>query len=594
LAALLVGLLLWSETQRWRPFYSVGDEATHIRYMVQIEHGEPLHWRWAYSDLQRGAQYGWWRLAGSGPGSLGRLGLLIFAAELLLLGLVARRWMGPDAAAWALLADLACADTWLRARSVLTFEWLPAELLLLAWLSGKVRSRMAAVAWAAAAALLALDYEATLLALPGLVAVCLAQEEGFRRRWAWVLGGLGAALALCFRLQQRPLAEYAGTRQTNSLGLGAGALLGHWGRNLAQLLVGGDPIPYFSVQHWPAFALWALPLLMLGAWQAWLGGRRTWLFWAALVVLVGQFDRGQFGVPAHRLAGAWPALCLLAGLGGAWLQGRMSPGRARGLLLALLALGAAAEADAYFRHMAAYGSREWGRSRNMAAAAQILAAAPAGVAVDCALLEARYPDLAFHVQPRRGDGHESWVLLPPEYRLLAPGMGEALAVRTGANDEPVLLLKARGAAAARFDRVEADLRPLFPLSPEAGPALVKERAWLARGGHDDWARWLLLSQDLRHSADLGVALDPQAWDSLRLHPPLTPAPWVELGRVLLPLDPGRGLRAFDKALEIDPLYAPAFLNKAAALENLGQPAAAEAQRQLNLQAQAQGAWTVGE
>jgi hypothetical protein len=599
LAAVLVALslvaaLLWAETQRWRPYYSAGDESAEARVLVNAQAGQPLQWAWAQGGLRRGTQLAWLRLAGAGPGRMADLSVLAFGLELVLLAAVAARWIGSSGAAWAVLADLCCADSWMRARSIMAFSWLPAELLLLAWLSGKVRSRTAAAAWGAAAAALTLDWEGFSLALPGLLAVCLTQEPGLRRRWAWASGSLASVLGCILLTQSRPWSDYLAVRHAVSLGGGGAFVLGRWGRNLWQLLAGGEPVSYFSVQHWPAFALWALPLAGLGAWLAWRSGRWAWLLWAALVLGLGEFDRASWGVPAHRLAAAWPLLCLLAGLGGAWLQERMPGPRAVGLLLLLLALGAGAEADAYFRHMAIFGSRNWGRSANFAAAAKLVGAAPAGVAVDSALLEARYPDLALHVQARRGAGGDAWVLLPPEYRLLAPAWGRVVVVRGGGNDEPVLLLHAQGAAAARFDVLEADLRPLLPLPADRDQDLPRERAWLARGGHDDWARWLLLSQDLRHSADLGVALDPQVWDSLRLHPPLTPAPWVELGRVLLPLDPAGALRAFDQALQIDPLYAPAFLNRVAALEKMGQPAAAEAQRQLNLQAQAQGAWAVAE
>ncbi|HXB97793.1 MAG TPA: hypothetical protein VNZ54_07040, partial [bacterium] len=265
LAALLgVGALLWAETQVQRPFYSVGDESIHVGDMLAISHGEPMHWRWTRGDLERNGQWCWWRAFGSGPGRLLRLTLLMFSLELVLLAAVARRWWGVEAAAWALCCDLLCADTWMRARSFLAFAWLPAELLLLAWLSGKVKARWAALVWGVAAACLVMDYEGALLALPGLVLACLTLEPEFRRRWAWVLGAMAATLGLIFALQQKVVSDYSNLRQSVNLGEGARSVAASWVKNLWQLLVGGEPMPYFSVQHWPAVAVWAMPLMAVG------------------------------------------------------------------------------------------------------------------------------------------------------------------------------------------------------------------------------------------------------------------------------------------------------------------------------------------
>ena len=591
-ALALVAVLLWAETQRLRPYYSVGDETFQVQSLVAIRAGAPLQWRWVQGDLQRNALYGWWRLTGSGPGRLLDLGLLVFAAELVLLALVATRWAGPTVAAWALLADLLCADTWMRVRSILSFQWLPAQILLLAWLAGKVRSRWAALLWSVAAACLVLDYEGALLALPGLIAVCLAQETAFRRRWAWVLGGFVLALLAILRLQPRSLADYSAVRHAASVGTAPAALLLAWGRNLWQLLVGGKPLAYFSVERWPAFTLWALPLLFIGVVLAWRARRWTWLAWAAGATLASQASLGHHGVPAHRLVVAWPILCLLAGLGGAWLQARLGGSAAR-WLLPLVLLGGAAEADAFFRHMAIHGERQWGRSRNMAEAGRWVASAPPGVAVDSALLEARYPDLRFHVQPRRGDGTRAWVLLAPGDRVLAGALGRTLAVHDGMNDEPVPMLQASGAVAARFDAMEADLRTLLPLPLDPAAAQAREQAWLRRGGHDDWALWAVLELDMHHYFD-GRGMDPLALALFKRHPPLTPAPWVVLGRVAAAAPDSTDLRAFDHALQLDPLYLPALLWKARALEAMGRLAEARALRELAQRRQAQGAWLIGE
>jgi hypothetical protein len=357
LATLLgVGLMLCWETQVSRPYYSVGDESIHVGDMLAISHGLPLQWRWTRGDLERNGQWCWWQAVGSGPGQVLRLTLLVFALELVLLALVARRWWGPEAAAWALCCDLLCADTWMRARSFLAFAWLPAELLLLAWLSGKVKARWAALLWGVAAACLVMDYEGALLALPGLVLACLTLEPGFRKRWRWVLAAMAVVVALIFRLQTKVISDYSNLRQSVNLGEGPRSVAASWVKNLWQLLVGGEPMPYFSVQHWPAVAVWAMPLMLVGAGLAWKRGRWALVFWAALAVLASQATVSPYGVAAHRLSAAWPALCLLAGAGGAWLRQYLDR-RAWLWLGLLLALGAASELDAFYHHMAIFGDR---------------------------------------------------------------------------------------------------------------------------------------------------------------------------------------------------------------------------------------------
>ena len=71
LAAVLVALslvaaLLWAETQRWRPYYSAGDESAEARVLVNAQTGQPLQWAWAQGGLRRGTQLAWLRLAGAG------------------------------------------------------------------------------------------------------------------------------------------------------------------------------------------------------------------------------------------------------------------------------------------------------------------------------------------------------------------------------------------------------------------------------------------------------------------------------------------------------------------------------------------------
>jgi hypothetical protein len=593
LAVLAVSALLWMETQRWRPFYSVGDESLVARSLVAVSQGAPMQWKLGHGSLQRNALWCYWQLVGSGPGRILGLGLLVFGLELALLAAVARRWWGAEAAAWALCCDLCCANSWMWAHSIMSFHWLPAEALLLAWLSGKVRARWAALLWGAAAAGMLLDYEGALLALPGLLAACLALETDFRRHWPWILGALGAGLGLIIGLQTRTLVDYGSLRQAVSIGDSHTVLALSWLRNLWQLLVGGEAMPYFSVQHWPAMALWTLPLLVAGAAAAWRQGRRSLLFWAALAVLASQASLSPYGVPTHRLTAAWPALCLLAGAGGAWLRERLGD-RAWLWLGLLLALGSAAELDAFHRHMSVFGERLWGRARNMAMAADLVRANDGpGVSVDTGLMEVARPDIAFHLPARPGGGDKAWVVLPAELRCVADSAGQVLELHQGMDDEPVLLLKAQGQQARRFDAMDRDLAGLLPLPPEPADIKAKELAWLARGGHDPWAQWTVQAMNLKlywlaQPVDPGVLLDV-------LHSKaLVPAPWAVAGRYVVQQKKAYGFQLLDHALDLDPYYSPALLWKAAGLREQGRGAEADAVQALAKQRQRQRQWLVGE
>lgn len=594
LAAVLgVAALLWAETQVLRPYYAQGDESIHVDEMLAISHGEPLHWRVGRGDLERNAQWLWWRAVGSGPGRLPGLTLLVFGMELVLLAVVARRWWGAEAAAWALCCDLLCADTWMRARSILAFAWLPAELLLLGWLGGKVRAGWSALAWGVAAACLVMDYEGALLALPGLVLVCLALEPEFRRRWPWTLGAMAGTLGLIAGMHSGQLSAYSNLRHAVNLSGSAGLLVRNWLANLGQLVVGGEPMPYFSVWHWPAVALWALPLMAVGAGLAWRGGRWTVLVWAALAALAGQAAVSSYGVAAHRLSAAWPALCLLGGAGGAWLR-RSLGDRAWLWMGLLLALGGAAELDAFCHHMGSFGERLWGRSRNMAAAAGIIARdCPPDQSVDTALMELVRPTIGFHLQPRPGQGRRAWVVLPAELRCVAGGAGQVLELHHGMDDEPVLLLQAQGDQARRFDALESDLRTLLPLPVEAADIRARELAWLAKGGHDPWARWTVEAMNLR-TYWMDQPVDPVVLADL-LHSSATiPAPWAIVGRYLAQQNNQDGFRLFDHALALDPYYGPALIWKAAALRSQGRGAEADAALALLKERQVQRQWLVGE
>jgi hypothetical protein len=572
-----------------RPGYGVGDETAQVRSLVALNQGRALQWLWAQGSLQRAGLWFWLRLGPTGLRSLHAPGLAALALETLLLWRLTRRWFSVEAAAWAVLADLLCAATWMRTRSILSHQWLPLELLLLACLAGGVKSRRGAFLWGAAGALMMLDYEGALAALPGLVAACLWQEAGLRKRWGPAVLGLVGAAAVLAGLQPRVFNQYIHLRAAVNWGEGLAAVFTAWSHNLGELLAGGRPMPYLGVDAWPAMAAWSLPLLGLGAWAAWKKGGRGPLLWALSAVCITQAATAPWGVPSQRLVAAWPALCMLAGLGGASLRQRFSRVPAAAWLL-LLGLGLAAEANAFYRHMAFHGREVYGRAELLGVAARDARAAMVhGAAVSTALMETRSNDVRFFVGPTPGSGRgDTWVFLPPEFRVAAASAGRSRVYRSSANDVPVLVLVAGPGQASRFAAVESDLRPILD-ADSAGA----ESVWLARPAPagDDWAYAAVLDRHLRRLWT-GLPLDRKLTTLLAARTPLTPGPLGLLGRYLVGREPAVAVSMLDEALRIDPWWAPALESRVDALQAEGKGAEARAAAALRDERLRQGAWQV--
>lgn len=595
-AAALVFALLLAETQWLRPGYGVGDETTQMRLLVAHWLGEPLALHWAQGSLHRLVLSAWIEGVGSGLGRLHVPGLAIFAVELAALWALAKRWFGEEAACWALLLDLLSASTWLRVRSLLTFQVVPLELLAFALASGRVRGWKGALALGAAASLLSLDYEAAMVAGPFVIVACAAHEPAFRRHLGWTLGGLLAGIGVIIAMQPAVVSAYAGIRTGVNLGQGAGSILAAWGRNLWQLATGGEPMPYLGIAGWPAWALWAWPAMGLGLVAAWRNGGRSLLLWAGAVVLITQASLSAYGVPAHRLCAAWPAFCLIGALGLQRLRRGLGSqaGWALGLLLVV---GAAAEANAFYRHMAVHGHQVWARSGLMAEAATELRRehAAGGAAIYTGLMEVRYPDIRFHLSSLPAQGSQAaWVLLPPEFRQAAGGLAAQPRVWAHSpNDEPILAIRVEGQEAARFQAMEAGLRPLLDGGDHRmGQGSERDRAWLAAKPPPDlWSWSAVLYRDLRRAWE-GRGMDRPQLDLLASRAPVSPGPDATVGRFLVKRDPALALRFLDRALTIDPLYSPAMNDRAKALDAAGRTADARQAREHWAESFRQGAWQI--
>jgi hypothetical protein len=421
---------------QWHPGYGVGDESDQMRRLQALLGGAAPEWAFAQGSLHRNALGAWLTVAGPSLAALHLPGVLLLALEFAALFAVVRRHFGRSEAHAAVLVLALWSATWMAGRSILTYPVAPLELLLL-WAAARwVRSPRSAVAWGLAALLPALDYEASLLALPFVWGAAWETEDGFRRQAKWVAtGALAGALVLA--LSQAPqLLEYTHVRRHASVGAPSD-WLGAWATNLRGAVLGGRTLSYTAVAHWPGLAPWSWPVLLLGGAVLLRRKRLALLAWGAAVLLLSQAGRAPYGLPLHRWTAAAPALAVIGALGLLQL-GRRAGWRWAGILLLL---GALSEGWAWYRHVERAGPGTWGRSERLQAAFEAVAAKAAPTdAVDCGLLELAYPEAAFHGRSREGGG-DRWVLLPAHARTLLRGSAGLLEFRRHPDEEGFLALR---------------------------------------------------------------------------------------------------------------------------------------------------------
>lgn len=567
-ALAVAALLLW-ETQVWHPCFAFGDEAAMAGVIARLYGGAPFHWTPLQGSVSWMISLLGLELTGPGPGRMALPCLAVFALELSLLWKVGCRWAGREAAAWAVLVDLVNANSWLRARTFLTFHALPAELLLMAWAAGKVRGPRGAALWGAALSLLLLDYEGALVALPFLALAVLANEAVLRAEWKAGLAGalLGlAAMGLGFH---ELWGTYVRDRTEASLipehPAAGGSLWVAWRANLEGLAAGGEPLSYMAISRWPAFPYWAWVGLGLGVAGSGAGAGSLAL-WAVLPVLVVTFSHAPAGLPVERLATAWPALFLCAGSGLARL--RRAPRLGGALAALLLAAGLASETQAYFRHMAVMGSMTWGHGALVQEAARAVHrdVERSGAGIATAWVELRHPEIRLQLSPAPpvAAGAGLWVLLPPGSGA-KPGPGVRLLEISGtANVEPVYLLRADGEAARRYGAADADLRRLLDGERRGDDAM----GWLDAPGHDPLAWSEALAAELLLAGAHG-RLDGAHWALVKRDPGLSPDLAVTEARLVQRSRPDLALVEARRALALDPDYGPAWEASVKALQAMG-------------------------
>lgn len=597
----LVAALLLAETFAWRPGYAVGDESIQMRLLLRTAEGQPFQWRFLQGCLQRFSLQTWLAWIPFGMGSLHLPGLACFALELWGLWALACRWAGRRAAWGALIFILAAASTWMRVRSLLSFQWQPLLMIGLALGAVQVRQVWQAVLLGAAASLLLLDYEAGVLALPFVLWACAERESNVRSHLGWILLGAGLGTTALLAWQWDVVRAYAHLRATvNAGGAVDQGLLAAWGHNLAQLFMGGEPLGYLGVKAWPTLPPWGWIPLALGVSVA--ARRQRWglLAWPLVVLLLTQCSRSPWGLSPHRLTAAWPALAILAGLGLERLLGEGSR-RVQILVLCCLPLGFAGELSAWFHHMAIDGAAIYGRSARLQEAVDALSspALGGGLPVLSHLYELRYPELRWHRRghptPLPGPSTQAvWVLLPPEYRVPAESLPlESRLWRRSPNEQGAWAVKAQGPLAARFIGMDRALAPLaLQQASDLRRASDEDRAWLASpAAKDDWAWSAVLQRDLDRIW-LGLPMEEAQWELYASRRPIQPGPDTKLGQAIQKDEPQNALRMYARALALDPDYTPALEARYKTLVQLGRDAEAQRAREDWRDRVAAGAWQV--
>jgi hypothetical protein len=337
IVCLIVADALWLH-----PGLAAFDEVDALAAAAQALAGGGIDWNLATGSLARAAQV-LAGLLGFGPQAALRAPMwLAFVAENALLWKLARRY-SQQAAAASLLVNLFAAVTLHRAHSVLSWSWVPA-LMLAALLALTSPRPLARAAGGILAGLLWLDYEVWIGGVVLLAVLALWQNhKDARGQWQGLAGLLGG-LAFAVGISQRGIMEVLNFRQAQNP-----AALSHAGLNLIRYWTGHSGAPYLTLGPQPQFPLWALPALAVGIFTA-AQRHRDLLLWAAVGFL--PLAASMAALEANRAILAWPALCLLGGLGLARIAAAAGNKKAAAFVLACwVVAGGAWEYGRYFKLM---------------------------------------------------------------------------------------------------------------------------------------------------------------------------------------------------------------------------------------------------
>ncbi len=367
--ALIGGALL--DALVLHPDFSHVDEAQAVAFVRAALDGRGLPFSFGTGAWTRAVQAG---LASLGHGQLWLLRLPVWLgllAELALLWILGQRLLGQRAAACALLVNAICGWTLLRSHSLLSWALLPAaQLAVLAlYLHGR---RWAWILSGACAVLMFLDYEAWPLALLGLVAALSLGPWDRPRARDFLLGCL-PALALVWALSAENLNSWWAWRSARELTSLSVATQGGLQR-LFSFFMGGPSVSTLGLEGFSSWPWWALVPLIYGTG---LSVRRApgLLLWI-LIGMLGLIPHANALEPNRAIA-AWPALCLVAGLGLeqalSWLEEQLAPLPTMAVLAVMLGSASVLEWSAFQDNQALNQRGYYARSSAWRALARELA-----------------------------------------------------------------------------------------------------------------------------------------------------------------------------------------------------------------------------
>lgn len=539
-ALLFLGLSLL-DTGLWHPGFAYLDEGSQVAYVQLWLEGQRQGLDLFHGNLHRSlaAALAW--AFGPSLWHFRVLSLAALALECWLLYLLTASLFGRRAAAWALVALLACAQTFLRARSLLSFTLLPAELLLLLMLMRREWGSLGSLLFGAGTGLMLADYEGWMLGLPVLALFWLAAPKGERPRLWPLLLGFAAVLSLLSWQSSAWLDDYLWRRQ-RSLPHGdysAASLLWQY---LKAFFTGGDCIGYLGVSARPFVAAWTLPALLAGAWLAWKRSRMA-LIWALLFLLPGVSIAAA--AEPNRALPFLPALAMLSGAGLGWMAGRA------GLWLPLLLLlpGAAWEASGYRDSMRVEHPRWYADS---AAAMQLAAEKPESM-LFCEISGEYSAQWRYLWYEGKGDGGSVHLLNRESLGSLGPAAASARALLSAPFKGSLAVLHdPPSELEARLRRVDGNLRSLRqPLPHFDFKGRLEGLARFMGPGRDPLENSASLDEALRLSSSLGRLDGFFIKAALELPQSSSTAPLWLAGKARESGDAPLAARLCRRALEID-------------------------------------------
>ena len=554
-AALALGLALVAvaafDAMLWHPGFALGDEVDVIAFMQRSRESELFRWYLfngsIHKVLLRTAMSLWpgklWAPAVPALLGLGLEGCLLFV--------LARRWAGPRAGFFAVLAGMASAFTLVRARSALSLSLFPLEWLFLVWWRGFTRRPWHCALWGLCLGLCCFDYEGW---LPGAALLLLLPIEGPlpASRRAWELCGFAAVFAVL--LPKEELLRFIQRRTVASFKMPTAPSAG-W-RGVWELVAGGPSMPYMAPNGVGVLPPWQVLLLPIGL-MAW--GRRSLA--PALTVIAGAAivasGGAPYGLPAHRFIVAWPVMALLTGLALDWMLTRVDwrP------LMALLAVAVIHQGWAWQRSARSTDGAYRVQSRDLQRAA--LAAKSLSRALGAPLVTETHPIkgplfryLLGEAVPlpesgaRTAVAYVSWDYLP----AIRGAQAEVTAFRESPLHAPEFVAVLKGRPAQGAIAMERSVRPLMAGTrqcwPESGERV---RAWLdASKDADPWARTIAV--DYRSLVILHNGRGfPKPWVlQLGAEPLISVRPLLVTSHAIRLFDPAQALRYAKMAHELDP------------------------------------------